>query len=60
MRELEMKPDEVAQAATQYIQTLADHIGEHRSSSADDYPNAIQIPKFQTPSAAEKAEVFGA
>ena len=41
-----MTPDEVAQAATHYIKTLVEHIGEHRSSPADDYPNASKIPKF--------------
>ena len=52
----EMTSDEVAQAATHYIKALVEHIGEHRSSPADDYPNANKIPKFpRSVTAAETA-----
>ena len=36
----EMQPDEVAQAATQYIQRLVSHIGEHRVNPTDEIGRA--------------------
>ena len=37
----EMQPDEVAQAATQYIQQLVSHMGEHRVHPTDAYPSVV-------------------
>ena len=37
----EMQPDEVAQAATQYVQRLVSHMGEHRVNPTDAYPSNV-------------------